>query len=91
MRGTATMKDCWKGWIHYIKTIQLARRFMNRAQNGMERNARGDAFFKWKAAMANEIHHSFEMNITELNNRQQEQSMSIARTKQDIQEDRNSK
>lgn len=72
MRGNASLKDCWKGWLHYIKTIQLARRFMNRAQNGMERNARSDAFFKWKAAMANEIHQSYEMNITELNTRQQE-------------------
>lgn len=21
MRGNASLKDCWKGWMHYIKTI----------------------------------------------------------------------
>ena len=55
-RGTVTMKDCWAGWLHYLRLIKLARNFMKRAQHGMERNSRSDAFYKWKGAMAMEVH-----------------------------------
>ena len=51
-RGNATLKDCWLGWKHYIKTAKLARKFIDRAMNGMARNAERDAFNKWKQLCA---------------------------------------
>ena len=65
-RGERTTKDCWRGWLDYLQKVYLARRFLKRALNGMARNARCDAFFKWKAAMANAVHTMYGENIREL-------------------------
>lgn len=33
MRGEAILKDCWRGWVHHLQKVQLARRFIRRALN----------------------------------------------------------
>jgi hypothetical protein len=59
--------------------------------NGMARNARSEAFFKWKAALSNEKHTMYGENIRHLQERQREQERAIVMTQQDIQNDKNTK
>lgn len=52
LREGTTKKDVWFSWLLYIKQYQLAKRFLNRANNGIERNLRSEAFFIWRQVLS---------------------------------------
>ena len=47
-RNNGNLKDCIATWRENVRKLKLARKFMQRAVNGLQRNAVGEAFKKWK-------------------------------------------
>lgn len=37
-RKSTTTKDCWCSWLMFIRRFKLAKKFLDRAQNGIHRN-----------------------------------------------------
>lgn len=38
----------WFTWLDYVRVFKLARKFLKRADLGMDRGQRSIAFYKWK-------------------------------------------
>ena len=55
VRKAATTKDVWYELVAHKKRVQLAKRFLNRAINGIDRNDKSDAFARWKETRACQI------------------------------------
>jgi hypothetical protein len=62
-RHNANLKDCWLGWKHHLRTQKLAKKFLDRAMNGMKRNAERDAFMKWKQLCSTQVQMAYEEDI----------------------------
>ena len=48
MRSNNSLKDCMATWKDNVRKLKLARKFMQRAMNGVTRNLVGMSFKKWK-------------------------------------------
>ena len=83
-RHNHTLKDCWLGWKHHLRTTNLARKFMDRAMRGMARNSERDAFMKWKQCCAQTIQMAYMEDLEQLNNNIEEQKMEIKNKKKEV-------
>lgn len=68
-RRQSTTRDCWCSWLMFIRRFKLAKRFLDRAENGIQRNLKFAALANWKQAMANREIAIYNMNIGELKRR----------------------
>jgi hypothetical protein len=69
-RDAVTKKDMWFTWLKYIRVYKLAKKFLLRSQNGINRNSCGSAFIRWKQMVHKQTQKLFEDNIKELLRRQ---------------------
>lgn len=68
----------------FIRRFKLGKKFLDRANNGIQRNALFDALSRWKQAMATQTLNMYNDNIFELKRRQKEHELSIKRVENDI-------
>ena len=83
-RHNHTIKDVWYGLKHYLKTMRLAKKFLDRAMNGMKRNAERDAFMKWKQTCAQTVQMAYMEDLEQLNSNIEEQKLEIKKKKKEI-------
>ena len=58
-RNNTNLKDCIYTWRENVRKLKLARKFMQRAVHGVERNEVGMAFKKWKNVQSTEIQMAY--------------------------------
>jgi len=46
----------WFTWLEYIRVHKLAKKFLKRAEVGMDRGQRSTAFYRWKQVIVNDTH-----------------------------------
>lgn len=83
-RQSLLKRDVWQSWLLFVKNFKLAKKFLGRAQNGMDRNQKFNALATWKQAMANKTLEMYNANIGELKRRQHEHEKSIKKVENDI-------
>lgn len=54
LREGTTTKDVWFTWLLYIRQYKLAKKFLFRANNGVERNLKSDAFCIWRKILSSQ-------------------------------------
>lgn len=69
MRRGNSLKDMWFTWLEYVRVFKLARKFLKRADLGMDRGQRSIAFYKWKQCIVDQKHQVYNDNIQELQQR----------------------
>jgi len=62
-------RDVWYSWLMFVRRFKLAKKFLQRADNGMDRNQKFKAFAIFKNAKAKEVIESYDKNIDELKKR----------------------
>jgi hypothetical protein len=83
-RSQVCKRDVWYSWLMFIRRFKLGKKFLDRANNGIQRNAQFNALAKWKQAMATQTLNMYNENIFELKRRQREHESSIKRVENDI-------
>ncbi len=68
----------------FIKRFKLGKKFLLRADNGIDRNLKFDALARWKQAMATMTLNMYNDNIAELKRRQRDHENSIKRVENEI-------
>jgi hypothetical protein len=67
-----------------MRSFKLAKKFLNRANKGVERNRKFDAMARWKQAIATHTQNIYLENIDELKRRQADHQNQILKVKKDI-------
>jgi hypothetical protein len=83
-RAHLCKRDVWYAWIMFIKRFKLGKKFLQRADNGIDRNLKFDALTRWKQAMATMTITMYNDNISELKRRQRDHESSIKRVENEI-------
>jgi hypothetical protein len=68
----------------FIRRFKLAKKFLARADNGIDRNLKFSALATWNQYMANETLDMYNKNIDELKSRQREHERNIKKVEDDI-------
>ena len=84
MRNNNSLKDCVATWKENVRKLKLARKFMQRAMNGLARNECGMAFKRWKNVQATEIHMGFMEEADNMTQTIQSQNMEINKKQREI-------
>ena len=79
-----SLKECMATWKENVRKLKLARKFMQRAMNGVARNLTGAAFKKWKNVQATEIQMTFMEEAESMSATIQGQNLSIENKRKEI-------
>ena len=83
-RSNANLKDCIATWKENVRKLKLARKFMNRAMNGVVRNAVGAAFKKWKNVQATDMQMTYMEEADNMQAHIEGQSLQIENKRKEI-------
>ena len=68
----ATRNDCYQSWRLWLKKYKLAKKFLVRSSNGVEKTMVNEAFSIWKQLCSIERQKLYLANIKELNRRKEQ-------------------
>ena len=83
-RQHLTKREVWQSWLMFMRSFKLAKKFLNRANKGVERNRKFDVMARWKQAIATHTQNIYQENIDELKRRQVDHQNQIQKVKKDI-------
>ena len=71
-RASATLNDCLQSWRLFVKRHKLAKKFLMRSSNALDKQLVNEAFSVWKQMCSTKRQQVYLDNIQELNRRKEE-------------------
>jgi hypothetical protein len=69
VRQSASKNDCYQSWRLWVKNWRLAKKFLMRSSNGLDKHLVNEGFGIWKQACSIKRQKLYLSNIEELNRR----------------------
>lgn len=83
-RSATSLKDCYMSWILFVKKIKMAKKFIARSGNSIDKRMANEAFSKWKQFCSKKRQKVYLDNIEELSKRKEDHETQIKTFKKEI-------
>jgi len=78
-RSATSKNDCYQSWRLFIRQHKLAKKFLVRSSNSLDKQLANDGFSKWKQMCSKKRQKLYLDNIDELNRRKDEHEEQIGK------------